>query len=1767
MQADFGYRDSIPPDSSLIPLVRGEFKKMHHEHAIEFIKNVQEAIEGTSKVQNTVQVKFADGTVDLSLTEATDLLHQLKASISQLKKPEITQVFKQVLNLAKLKQAVSVEVPKLPFIGHKSKVNITELLKNQKPGLYVVASAKDDYHAPKNGSVFVGFSQGKNDAYIYVLDILDDGRYKVRDKNEMYPTIEAFIENRKGQPNRLTIPLPITNAFSTAEQTAKTFESDGFRYPYFKGLTYESAFSLINSSPPGSFLICDRIKDTGGKVLIYKAASGEVRADILVLSSNELNGYECNGKWYSSFENFMMADALDENGRKFIIPYKKSAELVLAESKRSTSQVTRSEPTTTSTPIWKHDVYNDYRSGLEIGPLEREKMMQKACQAGDFAVMKWLCIQHGAPLPKADGLNPHAAAQVEYLQALLDMPPPQANDDFLHYAALKLGLGYKTANLMVQDVHAQEINKELEVAKVAVPAKLPFSDFEMRQHLAPIMGKLQDDWKSFLATFDKNDIARMQTPGFDPIATPILISPQGQMILEDMQEKMSIYFRDFPFHTPELEDWIKANPSEFYIVRSTGREDTRDNPNPGGNETIPNVKGDPYALSSAIGDVLKSYCGLKSVTQRLMVGDTGLFTEPLFLPVLVMRQVSEKVNAQGSTAASIPRSGVMLTRQEAKAEGVTLLQVGLGSCSGIVESKVPVDTYYVDSQKTHSSIIREKNSRYVPTQQTAEDKVRLSPVKTMDSALAKKSALTDPEIRDMKRVADYFSKAYGIADKQANMDMEFTLTHDEQGAPTIHLLQIRPLVEKQALNPNYLSIEKLRDIPDQNKLEVRTLLGTKAQVEDLTSSKDAMFVDNLPQALSRYLKTVSGSFQTGDTAKAATRAAPPKIIFTRQASHLTSHEAIFFRNRGVAIFIVEDQVMLDQLKGVLAKASETNPVKVCSQRGVVVDTHGCDTKDLAVNGFASYPIPLEVSIPVNPMIERTTALTGRDLQTQILTTNMRFGALQQDLETPEGFINGISIAGLLDLAATSTDQVMVKRAIATVLKIMHDQLTSCLSGDKPVGPTLRLELLHVFTTALKMVQGGLLPAVNAPINRFSSAEGHMDRLFHLKFLQGLISQPKQDEVVGSTSWNQLLKAVKREEAVQDSTKNERATVLKTLANVGVNSQIRLEWVAFINDLATLDSKYLGQAAMLVADLTRLGVTTTWMNLIFHEIAQKGESSQKVLEELLQMNQESAQSIVWAKSSLEKISGLRQQIEEWSNPDFASRNIQALRDTYTKDLEMISQGNKPQFAERFAASNKLGKLVLLETFRQAVDVYDKTIKAVTASSEYPQDNQLKCQHFTGLLVGYLRLLEGSYRFFSPEEERALISHNWDNLPLTFTSIIDSLEHGFSSDAQDTNGLIGLLKVANDPNTDFNKLLQVRPEFSAVPFLPGQHVDLMYGVEWPETAEELFTTTHQILEGIRRQLLTKTASVETLLEGRIEEISTQIENTLGQKIAYFTMDGTKLELAFQIPLRQHSCSITLQIDVARPDKGIVLKGEAFGAEEHNRWAQSATYGAFLSCIDGRYPTGSPAINYDDPRGVVFNMHLPGEGIGDPEKDDKWYESTVNLVSTLKYVFSELSMPRPGHMIDTDMIFKDMSMQIGNDWKKVDLAFFSQAPYLALTLMNKFSEKGQNELLCIAAAGALESLISYGLTDYVTSSLEAKGLPKEMKNDPRFAAIAGIQTSENNSLRVAATCYLLKIADEHPDIARPYLEKVVSNSELQNKLPETIEILERALARNPE
>ena len=157
-------------------------------------------------------------------------------------------------------------------------------------------------------------------------------------------------------------------------------------------------------------------------------------------------------------------------------------------------------------------------------------------------------------------------------------------------------------------------------------------------------------------------------------------------------------------------DEVAADKSNRLMVRSTGREDTKEMANAGGNESVANVGPNNTAISEAIRRVLQSYFSEKSFQQRIAAGEkiSSLFQDP-FMPVLLQIMVGKKDNTE------TPVSGVAFSREPfANTKNITAINATFGHGEAVVDGIYPVDSFYITANNLIYPLLRFKHNRLKP---------------------------------------------------------------------------------------------------------------------------------------------------------------------------------------------------------------------------------------------------------------------------------------------------------------------------------------------------------------------------------------------------------------------------------------------------------------------------------------------------------------------------------------------------------------------------------------------------------------------------------------------------------------------------------------------------------------------------------------------------------------------------------------------------------------------------------------------------------------------------------------------------------------------------------------------------------------------------------------------------------------------------------------------------------------------------------------------
>lgn len=505
----------------------------------------------------------------------------------------------------------------------------------------------------------------------------------------------------------------------------------------------------------------------------------------------------------------------------------------------------------------------------------------------------------------------------------------------LDYLAVELGYGYKTANLMILRAHRNVISGSLLHLSVDVPPFMGICSEEMKGILKHLCGDdLFAGWEKF---------QRLRNP----------LDKKGLAYLEGLREKITKGFDGCAWKHAQLSEWLEASNAQFLIIRSSGKEDSDDCSNAGGNLSIPLVEHGPRTIvsmigraigyylgappippriASSIGKVIASYFSEQSIRQRLALDDQSIRTQPPFLPVLIQEMVVDTVKAPLAC-------GVMLTRDPNGAAEVTVVQAARGLNEGVVTGTVPVDTYLIDQQVNR--IIRYKNTIAAPV--LFRGNVWETSVVEQSRHDPEAPVFSDFIARDLKRAADALKELYA----RDKMDVEFGVTSGD--SPTLVLFQARPLVEKVGAKRkrSYVRLPEQKEAKQVICIRGNTLLDGGGTVRKVTSPNAVLFVDSIEAALSVVLKRKNENPVDG-------------IVVSRTES-LTSHPAVMLRALGVPVLVISNPEAFSQAASLLRKASLSNRILFCPQRGIVT----AEKDGLVRQGSVSYPIPRELSL--NPV--------------------------------------------------------------------------------------------------------------------------------------------------------------------------------------------------------------------------------------------------------------------------------------------------------------------------------------------------------------------------------------------------------------------------------------------------------------------------------------------------------------------------------------------------------------------------------------------------------------------------------------------------------------------------------------------------------------------------------------------------------------------------------------------------------------------------------
>ena len=1063
-------------------------------------------------------------------------------------------------------------------------------------------------------------------------------------------------------------------------------------------------------------------------------------------------------------------------------------------------------------------------------------------------------------------------------------------EDRLKNHAETLGFGYKTANLI-------ELNKLVNTLKSSIYS-FAVPDF---------IGIPYNNVKSFLITYAQFDLEKEWAHIINKHF--LTLKDQNKTIEEGFSE---FFLKDCEEYRNKLnnafmqaqETIIKANISlnqafsvdnidsliakitqsnERLMVRSTGKEDTIELANAGGNESIPNVKPNNKDILLAIKDVVISYFKEKSLKQRLGL-DKSLFTPKAFTPVLLQYMIAEKPN-------SMTKCGVMFTEEAEggisryqknnqtpiKTSGITIIQAAFGHNEGVVNSLIPVDTYYIDRSKIIYPLIRPKTHRMA----LAESGLTLV---SNNKEWIRKPALDKSAVLSLKYLSDSLESFY-----ERPMDVEFVINEEEN---KIYIVQARPLTHN-------LSSEDASYLLNPSSLDMKIYQGSailigSGMIKICRDSTEIIIATTINEALNIY---------ENDKEKVPDRTKIKCIIVGKNAPK-TSHEATQFRSQGKAVIYLEKSKEL------------TNkwPLIISPQQGIVAISNNINinyeemvSNNIIARGWSNYPIDNVISLdPHFRHISSDKFTVIKDYLEKANTDNLAI--------KPEWSIWFDTLKTGSKDEAEKTLSIIMRYVNAIIGKKAKN---SSLDQDDMI---LKDYLSYIALCAYHIKQNLDIKPIDF---------NYSNRLFPIHILEIMVKQQNNYKtIVNGSSLALILKMFDNEEKliknINNKDINNRAKLWLTLSSLALSDELKNQWENFIMNLSrswSINDQEWKRLENMMLDLIDKDSLALWFNTSYADkvkLLNDDDNAVTIANKLIDEYIDSVEFISTVSSYLEQI----QSINEHS----ALGNKSSFNKNWPKVKAIISYFISDEFINNYKKTNMLGKKIALNIMNKLVDKFDLSIKAVSGSSEISA--LVKASYMQTMLTDYAHLLK--------TWARNLVSKDALKQVLSFNKLSRYFANSYKI------GIDDILK--NNPSED---MIKPTANLNVKAFTIGAGAGFGQIEPKPQTYEDIFSITHQSLLVIINLLgkeagLDNIISPPIMM--LIELALPKLTKTFGGSISLLGVELTKSKLTkfYNLPLGYHSMQMALSYD--KITNHISIESKFFG--HGGRWVDIADLGWLLN-----------------------------------------------------------------------------------------------------------------------------------------------------------------------------------------------------------------------------
>ena len=947
--------------------------------------------------------------------------------------------------------------------------------------------------------------------------------------------------------------------------------------------------------------------------------------------------------------------------------------------------------------------------------------------------------------------------------------------------------------------------------------------------------------------------------------------------------------------------------------------------------------------------------------QRLSAGDSSLFDLAIFTPVLLQSMIGE------TSPTQLPKCGVMFTEEPEggisqyqekdssgviKTTGITIIQCAYGHNEGVVNSIIPVDTFYVDMNAQIYPVIRLKTYRMVPSSTHAR---KLELKKNENADLVRAPALGKDAILTLKQFAVLLETFY-----KKPMDVEFVVKDEEK---MVYIVQARPLVhvvDPSQPGPSYLVNPD--DISTSDKAQGKVIGAAGGGLRWVSSNNEIIVKPSIAQALEYY----QNRQLVPDPKKIHC------IVVGKQAPS-TSHEATTFRSELKPVIYQEQWKVIESWHEKMVVSPQQALVVLWKDKENSIQELFNNKK--AAAGWINYPIPRLVSL--SKIFQPNLIFTPEKLKNNLELSDEQYRQFTEQITKAKNIISW----NILLTKIKQAPQAEASIALATLLLQLHK-----LIKEKSKGLTLD-EDLRTQTALIEMYALYYAQQIKQVLHYSPLDREYIKRLFPIRFLESMLyQQPEINEIVdGYSATTLIFKELAQEQKItqpaeQKGMEKEPMTIqFLKLSSVAMTKPIENKWNNFVLSLAQLPKNMGGTKdliAQIVVEINNFDLLPLWLNISFAKSypGTAKPSSQQVAPIVYKLKKE----IDSQKNFLKVLSEKKAIINTLNVNTFEDpKTFNTQWTVFRSDL--IDYFKSKSFIDAFNNANDLAKLAALSIMTKFIDVFDVSIKALKGSIQYKTNEKVTL--FRTMLMEYENLFKEWAKLVP---EGAIIYHEKSPLELYF-SIIDQV-------------------IEKSKKVLAESQLQSTPRFDVGAFAIGSAAMLETRLTYPQTLEDVFTLIHQCLLVIQKTL-SATAGVKDIVRPPLlatiekELLSVEVEDEWAKEEETNEWPGgipvvrkpsvlgadiqvNSISLFYNLPLHSHSGQFELTYN--KKTESVTLKSRFVGDDKW-RWSRIAHFACLFGLIN---KASMQNIEIND-NGTSFELEFTKDSVVQNIKDlvQKW------------------------------------------------------------------------------------------------------------------------------------------------------------------------------------